>query len=53
MLKLRGTAGERQTHHEDLPYTELLDRLGNVPPNLVTSTAPWAARSRRRRASRP
>lgn len=40
VFKLRGTAGERQTHHEDLPYTELLDRLGNVPPNLVTSTAP-------------
>ncbi|MBO3664018.1 DUF6716 putative glycosyltransferase [Microbacterium stercoris] len=40
VLKLRGLAGEQQTHHEDLPYPELLARLGSVPPNLVVATDP-------------
>lgn len=40
VVKLRGTAGERQTHREDLPYPEVLARLAPLPPNLVTSTEP-------------
>lgn len=40
VLKLRGRAGEQQTHREIDAYTDLLAELGGAPPNLVTSYAP-------------
>lgn len=44
VVKLRGSKGEHQTHAEDDPYPDLLDRLeGGMPPNLVLSTAPMSS----------
>lgn len=42
VIKLRGTAGEAQTHAERYPYDELLLQLDDVPANLVTSTGPMS-----------
>ncbi|GGH39235.1 DUF6716 putative glycosyltransferase [Microbacterium album] len=42
VLKLRGTAGEPQTHRDDLPYPALLERLAPLPPNLAVSTVSMA-----------
>ncbi|MFT4234796.1 MAG: hypothetical protein QM607_07350, partial [Microbacterium sp.] len=38
VVKLRGRAGEAQTHAEHDPFPELIQSLGEVPPNLVFST---------------
>lgn len=45
VLKLRGAAGEHQTHAEPFPYPDLLDAMADasgepLPPNLSTSTEP-------------
>ncbi|WP_261163832.1 DUF6716 putative glycosyltransferase [Microbacterium sp. Marseille-Q6965] len=40
VLKLRARPGEAETHRELVSYPELMAQLGEVPPNLVTSTAP-------------
>ncbi|MET0296897.1 MAG: DUF6716 putative glycosyltransferase [Microbacterium sp.] len=42
VLKLRGGRGEHQTHAEADPYPDLLAERDDVPPNLVTSTAPMS-----------
>ncbi|GAA1859174.1 DUF6716 putative glycosyltransferase [Microbacterium koreense] len=42
VVKLRGVTGEHQTHTEADPYPDLLAALGDVPANLVVSTAPMA-----------
>jgi len=42
VLKLRGRPGEAETHRELHPYPELLARIGDVPENLVVSTAPMS-----------
>jgi hypothetical protein len=38
VIKLRGTAGEAQTHSERYPYDALLAELDDVPENIVIST---------------
>ena len=43
VIKVRGLAGERQTHDEHSSYPELLEELENAPANLVVSTAPMSA----------
>ena len=43
VIKVRGVAGERQTHEEHLSYPELLEQVGDVPANLVVSSAPMSA----------
>ncbi|GAA4762189.1 DUF6716 putative glycosyltransferase [Microbacterium gilvum] len=40
VVKLRGAAGEKQTHEEHDAYPGLIRALGPVPRNLVFSTAP-------------
>lgn len=40
VVKLRGVAGEPQTHGEAYPYDVLLDAVPDLPPNLVVSTGP-------------
>ncbi|MDR6875627.1 DUF6716 putative glycosyltransferase [Microbacterium barkeri] len=40
VVKLRGCAGEQQTHAERDAYPDLIAELGDVPPNLVFSTEP-------------
>jgi hypothetical protein len=42
VLKLRGLAGEPQTHAERYPFDTLLAGLADAPPNLVVSTAPMS-----------
>ena len=42
VLKLRGVAGEAQTHSERYPLDEILAGMTDVPPNLVVSTGPMA-----------
>ena len=42
VLKLRGRPGEAETHRELHPYPELLAQLGELPGNLVVSTAPMS-----------
>lgn len=42
VVKLRGAAGEHQTHAEQDPYPDLLASLGRRPANLVLSTAPMS-----------
>jgi len=42
VLKLRGVAGEHQTHLESEALPDLLASLGPLPRNLVTSTAAMA-----------
>ena len=42
VLKLRGIAGEAQTHAEKYPYDTLLSQMADVPANLVISTGPMS-----------
>ena len=42
VIKLRGTAGEAQTHSERYPFDVLLESLKDRPDNLVISTGPMA-----------
>ncbi|MCW3494708.1 DUF6716 putative glycosyltransferase [Microbacterium sp. SSM24] len=42
VVKLRAAAGEQQTHAEQDSYPDLLATLGELPPNLVVSTASMA-----------
>jgi hypothetical protein len=39
VIKVRGLAGERQTHDEVASYPELLEQATDAPDNLVVSTA--------------
>jgi len=43
VIKVRGLAGERQTHEEWTSYPELLEQVPDAPANLVISTAPMSA----------
>lgn len=43
VLKVRARAGERQTHDERWPLDAVLQRLDDVPPNLVVQTGPMSA----------
>jgi len=43
VVKVRGLAGERQTHDEQLSYPDLLGHAVDVPANLVVSSAPMSA----------
>jgi len=43
VIKVRGLAGERQTHDEQASYPELLEQVADRPANLVISTAPMSA----------
>jgi len=43
VIKVRGVAGEPQTHEEHLSYPELLEQAVDVPTNLVVSSAPMSA----------
>jgi hypothetical protein len=47
VIKVRGLAGERQTHDEDASFPELLDQArasgAEIPANLIVSTAPMSA----------
>ncbi len=40
VVKLRARPGERSTHPEQDGYPELLEGLGDLPPNLVFATGP-------------
>jgi hypothetical protein len=42
VIKLRGTAGEAQTHAERYPFDVLLESLEDRPENLVISTGPMS-----------
>ncbi|MEO6532762.1 MAG: DUF6716 putative glycosyltransferase [Pseudolysinimonas sp.] len=42
VIKVRGLAGERQTHDEVASYPDLLERVADAPANLVVSTAPMS-----------
>ncbi len=45
VIKVRGLAGEPQTHNEDSSFPELLEEaraVVDVPPNLVISSAPMS-----------
>jgi hypothetical protein len=42
VIKLRGLAGEPQTHSERYPYDTMLSELGDAPSNLVVSTGPMS-----------
>jgi hypothetical protein len=42
VVKLRGLAGEAQTHLERHPYDVLMADVADVPQNLVVSTGPMA-----------
>ncbi|MFT4124597.1 MAG: hypothetical protein QM635_12300, partial [Microbacteriaceae bacterium] len=44
VLKLRGLAGDPQTHAERHPFDTLLAELAELPPNVVIDTGPMAAR---------
>lgn len=46
VVKLRGVAGEAQTHAEKYPLDTLLAARDDVPPNLVVSTGSMAAHLR-------
>jgi hypothetical protein len=43
VIKVRGLAGEPQTHDDDLSYPELLEQAVDVPANLSVSSAPMSA----------
>ncbi|HEY4153111.1 MAG TPA: DUF6716 putative glycosyltransferase, partial [Pseudolysinimonas sp.] len=43
VIKVRGLAGEPQTHDEQESYPELLGQFADIPANLVVSTAPMSA----------
>ena len=43
VIKVRGLAGERQTHDEHASYPELLEQVADAPANLVVSSAPMSA----------
>ena len=43
VIKVRGLAGERQTHDEHSSYPELLEQVEDAPANLVVSSAPMSA----------
>jgi hypothetical protein len=43
VIKVRGVAGERQTHDEHTSYPELLEQAADAPANLVVSSAPMSA----------
>ncbi|HEU0205121.1 MAG TPA: DUF6716 putative glycosyltransferase [Pseudolysinimonas sp.] len=43
VIKVRGLAGERQTHDEVASYPELLEQVPDAPANLVVSTAAMSA----------
>jgi len=43
VIKVRGLAGERQTHDEWTSYPELLEQVPDAPANLIVSTAPMSA----------
>ena len=43
VIKVRGLAGEPQTHDEHASYPELLEQVDEAPANLVVSTAPMSA----------
>ena len=43
VIKVRGLAGERQTHDEHSSYPELLEQVEHAPANLVVSSAPMSA----------
>lgn len=43
VIKVRGLAGERQTHDEQLSYPDLLEQAVDVPANLVVSSVPMSA----------
>ncbi|WP_375000336.1 DUF6716 putative glycosyltransferase [Aeromicrobium sp. CTD01-1L150] len=40
VVKVRARAGEAQTHHEQVSYTELVETLPERPVNLVVRTGP-------------
>ena len=42
VIKVRGLAGEPQTHDEEASYPELLEQVVDAPANLVVSTAPMS-----------
>ena len=42
ILKLRGAAGEAQTHSERYPFDSLLDEVEDRPSNLVVSIGPMS-----------
>lgn len=42
VLKLRGIAGEAQTHGERYPYDVMLAERTDVPSNVIVSTAPMS-----------
>ena len=42
VVKLRGVAGEAQTHSERYPFDVILEGMTEVPENLVVSTGPMA-----------
>lgn len=43
VVKLRGLAGEQQTHSERYPYDEILAAIPDLPENLVVSTGPMSS----------
>jgi hypothetical protein len=43
VVKLRGLAGEQQTHSERYPYDEILAAIPDRPENLVVSTGPMSS----------
>ena len=44
VVKVRARRGEAQTHLEEHGYADLLDRLADVPSNLVVEDGPMAAK---------
>lgn len=44
VVKVRARRGEAQTHVEEHGYADLLDRLADVPSNLVVEDGPMAAK---------
>lgn len=40
VVKVRARAGEAQTHHEQVPYEDLVAELDDVPENLVVQAGP-------------
>ena len=42
VVKLRGLAGEQQTHSERYPFDEILAGIPDLPENLVVSTGPMS-----------
>ncbi|CAN5308716.1 hypothetical protein BH11ACT5_BH11ACT5_06730 [soil metagenome] len=43
VVKLRGLAGEQQTHSERYPYDDILAAIPDLPENLVVSTGPMSS----------